>query len=246
MNTHINIAILEMGVLPEALQDKHGHFFSMIQTWLSTAAKEAAVDVSFQRFSICSGDDLPQAQAFDAYVISGSKHSVYEDLPWIHDSKRFLNELKHQNIPMFGICFGHQLMAEAFGGKVEKSAKGWGFGTDVYQFADGTEQEVLVVHQDQVVLLPEAAKIIGQSLHCEYGALEYDFAAKSTQFHPEFNQDLVKDLLLQYQDTVGIEQAQTALAHLPSACLNNQAFAQDAIAFFKTHLANASCANRSQ
>lgn len=246
MKTHINIAVLEMGVLPEALENKHGHFFSMIQTWLGTAAKEAELDVNFQRFGICNGDDLPQAEAFDAYVISGSKHSVYEDLPWIHASKTFLNELKSKNIPIFGICFGHQLMAEAFGGKVEKSAKGWGFGTDVYQFLDGTEQEVLVVHQDQVVMLPETAQVIGQSSHCEYGALEYDFAAKSTQFHPEFHQELVKDLLVQYQDTVGIEQAQLALEHLPHACLNNQAFAKDIIAFFKNHLANLGCANSSQ
>ncbi|AUZ05659.2 type 1 glutamine amidotransferase [Vitreoscilla stercoraria] len=246
MKTHIHIAVLEMGILPEALEEKHGHFFSMIQTWLGAAAQEAMVEISFQRFSICNRDDLPQAEAFDAYVISGSKHSVYEDLPWIHDSKLFLNELRHKNIPMFGICFGHQLMAEAFGGKVEKSSKGWGFGTDTYQFADGQSQEVLVVHQDQVVVLPETAHVIGQSAHCEYGALEYDFAAKSTQFHPEFNPALVQDLLLQYQDTVGIDQAQAALAHLPSACLNNQAFAQEVIAFFQTNLANLSCANRSQ
>ena len=241
MRAHMKIAVLEMGLLSEALQEKHGNFFTMIQTWLNSAVQGTDIKLSFERFSICQGDLLPKAEAFDAYVISGSKHSVYEDLPWIAQSKAFLNELKDKHIPMFGICFGHQLMAEAFGGKVEKSHKGWGFGTDRYEFEHGA-QEVLVVHQDQVVQLPESAQVQGQSSHCEYGVLAYDFAAKSTQFHPEFTKELVNDLLHQYQETVGVAQTQAALAHLPEACLDNRLFAQQIIAFFQAHLSESTCA----
>ena len=159
-----------MGLLPENLAQKHGSFFDLIRTWLGSSGQE--VELEYQQFIVCNGDALPVPADFDAYVVSGSKHSVYEDFPWIKATKVFLNQVAVLKIPMFGICFGHQLMAEAFGGKVEKSDKGWGVGIDSYQMGN-VEQEVLVYHQDQVVRLPDSAKVRAHSDHCEYGALEY-------------------------------------------------------------------------
>lgn len=235
MKKTINIAVLEMGVLPDALAHRHGNFFQLVEQWLG---RDAADNVCFSQLTVCEGAVLPQPQAFDAYVVSGSKHSVYEDLPWIQESKAFLLRLKQLGIPMFGICFGHQLMAEAFGGTVEKSPKGWGAGIDRYQMGE-QQHDVLVVHQDQVVVLPEEAKVIGQSAHCEYGVLEYGFAAQSTQFHPEFTPELVADLLQQYRPQFGDDFTNRALLDLEQADLCNQVFAKRVMDFFVEHTATA-------
>lgn len=228
MNKLFKIAILEMGTLPEHLAQSHGSFFELIKNWLSPAITN---EVIFSQFTICLGDSFPEPNDFDAYVISGSKHSVYEDLPWIHASKHFLQTLKQLDIPMFGICFGHQLMAETFGGKVEKSQKGWGVGIDEYQLPH-KQQQVLVIHQDQVVQLPTQAQVIGQSKHCEFGVIDYEFGAKSVQFHPEFTPNLVTDLLQHYKSTLGESCYQDALQKVTHADLNNQYFSQQIINFF--------------
>lgn len=229
----MKIAVLEMGLLPPTLAERHGGFFELIRTWLLGHA-QAGVDLKFSQFVVCDGGVLPEPSDFDAYVISGSKHSVYEDLPWIQDTKVFLNRLADLHIPMFGICFGHQLMAEAFGGKVEKSNKGWGIGTDVYQFANRT-QEVLVVHQDQVTVLPTSVQVQAQSAHCDYGVLQYDFPACSAQFHPEFTQALVLDLLVRGRGDFGEEVAAGAEQKTGQAQLNNAQFADEVVAFFQQH-----------
>ena len=228
----MKIAILEMGLLPENLAQKHGSFFELIRTWLGNSGQE--VELEYQQFIVCNGDALPAPADFDAYVVSGSKHSVYEDLPWIQATKVFLNQVAALKIPMFGICFGHQLMAEAFGGKVEKSDKGWGVGIDSYQMGN-VEQEVLVYHQDQVVRLPESAKVRAHSDHCEYGALEYDFPALSVQFHPEFTQGLVLDLLERGRSEFGDDKTNRAESQTEQAQLHNQQFAQHVVTFFQQH-----------
>ena len=228
----MKIAILEMGVLPETLAQKHGSFFDLIRTWLGNNEQDVALEYS--QFVVCNGDALPAPSDFDAYVVSGSKFSVYEDLPWIHATKAFLNQVAALKIPMFGICFGHQLMAEAFGGKVEKSDKGWGVGIDCYQFAD-VAQDVLVYHQDQVMSLPESAQVRAHSGHCEYGVLEYDFPALSVQFHPEFTQGLVMDLLERSRSDFGEEAAARAEAKTQHADLHNQRIANHVVAFFQQH-----------
>lgn len=228
----MKIAILEMGLLPETLAQKHGSFFDLIRNWLGHSEQEA--DLEFSQFVVCQGDALPAPADFDAYVVSGSKFSVYEDLQWIHATKAFLNQVAALKIPMFGICFGHQLMAEAFGGKVEKSAKGWGVGIDHYQFAS-MEQDVLVFHQDQVVRLPESAHVRAHSDHCQYGALEYDFPALSVQFHPEFTQGLVMDLLARGRSDFGEATTDIAEVKTEHAKLNNSRFAQHVLAFFQQH-----------
>ena len=85
----MKIAILEMGLLPENLAQKHGSFFELIRTWLSSSGQE--VELEYQQFIVCNGDALPVPADFDAYVVSGSKHSVYAALPWIKATKEFFN-----------------------------------------------------------------------------------------------------------------------------------------------------------
>lgn len=235
----MKIAVLEMGLLPPQMQQRHGSFFQLIASWLEQH-QQADVTPTYAQFTVCNGDALPEPQDFDAYVISGSKHGVYEQLPWMLETKAFLNRLKVLGIPMFGICFGHQLMAEAFSGKVEQSNKGWGIGVDEYELSSSIKQQVLVFHQDQVVEMPPQAQLLGGSAHCAYGALKYDFPAYSVQFHPEFTRDIILDLLNRNPEDYGQELVATAQQKTNQACLNNPLFANQVIGFFKQHQAVAS------
>ncbi len=96
---------------------------------------------------------------------------------------------------MVGICFGHQLLARALGARVEKAAAGWGVGPHDYEvlerpawMADAPETIRLnAMHQDQVLSLPEGAKVVARSEFCPFAVLAYDDRAMSIQAHPEFD-----------------------------------------------------------
>ena len=133
----------------------------------------------------------------DAYIVTGSACGVYEPLSWITDAKAFLNAAKGR-AALVGVCFGHQLMADAFGGKVIKSPKGWGVGEHTYRvtaepWMDGKVGPIRLPasHQDQVVELPPGAEVWASSDFCRMGGLVWrDQPAITIQLHPEFDPGL--------------------------------------------------------
>jgi GMP synthase-like glutamine amidotransferase len=132
---------------------------------------------------------------------------VYEDHGWIPPLKAFLQEAKGQ-AKLVGICFGHQIMAEAFGGRVEKSEKGWGVGLHRYEvryapaWMDPVEAFAIPVsHQDQIVRQPPASRVIASSRFTAYGVLAYeDQPAISFQCHPEFEPAFARALIQSRED----------------------------------------------
>ena len=183
----MKIGLLETGEPPEALQPTFGGYGAMFQDLLGPGHDYVVYDVQ--------AGALPSDPAeCDAYIVTGSSAGVYDDLPWIAPLKAFLVEAASQ--PLVGVCFGHQVMAEAFGGKVVKSDKGWGVGLHAYDVAEpqawmGSETERVAVpasHQDQVVEIPPGARAVAGSAFTPAGILVYDDqAAISMQFHPEFD-----------------------------------------------------------
>jgi GMP synthase-like glutamine amidotransferase len=129
----------------------------------------------------------------DAYIVTGSSAGVYEPEPWLAELFEFLRAAKGQ-AKLVGVCFGHQAMAQAFGGQVIKSPKGWGVGLHTYAIAErapwmdgGPTVSLAASHQDQVVKLPPSARVLAGSDFCPNGMLAYDDApAISIQLHPEF------------------------------------------------------------
>jgi len=230
----MEICVIENGLVPEALNDRYDSYPHMIKRWLSHALPEAR----FSFVSPVSGDPLPSPNEYDGYILTGSKHSVYEDLEWIHRLKYFVQEVGKIKKPILGICFGHQLMAEAFGGKVTKAEQGWGVGTQKYKYTSChlNSGSVLVFHQDQVVDLPVSANVIGSSDHCPYGVLEYDFPAISVQYHPEFEDHYVTELAKLYGGSlIDMQDAQAALDSINTSPSNNQPIAEWAASFFRQH-----------
>jgi len=228
----MHLCILETGASNPKLVEKFGRYTHMIENWLKPAIPEA-------KFTVCSvfqGEALDlENHHFSGFIVTGSPHGVYEELPWIKTLEQQLKQIAQQGLPIFGICFGHQIMAQAFGGKVEKSKKGWGIGIQKYKFftPELKDGNVLVYHQDQVVSPPPKAKIIGASEHCAYGAIEYPFAARSIQFHPEFSNEFVSELIVFRNDPIDDQAEQ--LKALKEINIDSTAVAQWAANFFRQH-----------
>ena len=150
-------------------------------------------DMSFSVYDVEEGEYPADIDEVDAYLITGSKSSVYEDKPWIHALIDFVRELHARRKKIVGICFGHQLVAQALGGKTEKSPKGWGVGLQKYAFSrspDWHDQgeagfHILASHQDQVELA-EGAEVLAGSDFCENAVCQLGDYILTFQGHPEF------------------------------------------------------------
>ena len=191
----MNIGILETGAPGPHLVPRFGRYDAMTARLLGPTYETTTFDVTAGAFP-------DQVDTFGAYVITGSSAGVYEPLPWIASLKDFLRQVDRR-AKIVGICFGHQIMAEAFGGKVQKSEKGWGLGLHTYSvheqaaWMDSADSvAVPVSHQDQVVAKPPQAKVLGGSDFTPYGILSYpDRDAISFQFHPEFDNAFAEELV---------------------------------------------------
>jgi len=195
----MKIGILETGQLPEELSGRHGDYPDMFKRLLRTAAP----DLEFAVYRITEGE-MPQAvRECDGWLVTGSKHGVYDDLPWIEPLKTFLRQAYAAHVPVVGICFGHQILAEALGGKAEKSEKGWGLGVHRYRVERkpqwmtgiGGELRLLALHQDQVTRPPADAEVLAGSEFCPYGILAYPGNAMSIQLHPEYMAPFYRELI---------------------------------------------------
>ncbi len=233
--TTLRLCILENGLISEPLDKSFDSYPAMIREWLSPKLPEA----TFHTVSVVAGESLPNPEDFDGYVLTGSKHSVYEKAAWIQAEIDFLRRAKELKCPIFGICFGHQLMADAFGGRTSKAAAGWGVGAQSYVPNDPEAKDVysvLAFHQDQIEVLPPQAEVLAGTDHCPYGVIRYDFPALSVQYHPEFSTDYVEALLHQFGDDL-FEESTTAKAldSLRDVSLANDQIAASVARFFRTH-----------
>ncbi len=191
----MRIGILETGEPPAPLRERFGRYDAMFRKLLGDGYEFTTYEV---RQSELPADPAEQ----DAYIVTGSPAGVYDDLPWIEPLKQFLRAVRGK-AKLVGICFGHQVMAEAFGGRVEKSHKGWCVGLHSYQVRERAPWMDDVdcfacpaSHQDQIVELPAAARILAGSEFNGFGLIEYrDQPAISFQCHPEFEPDFAKALI---------------------------------------------------
>ena len=180
------IAILETGAPPPALKTVHGDYPAMFRTLLGEGFEVETFDVQAGQW--------PDAAAFDGAIITGSAAGVYVDDPWIAHLLDWIRAARGRT-RLVGICFGHQAMAQALGGRVEKSDRGWGIGLHRYAVVSSepwmtpaaAEVAIPVSHQDQVVEMPVDARVILSSAFTPFASLAWGDDAISLQGHPEFS-----------------------------------------------------------
>jgi GMP synthase-like glutamine amidotransferase len=210
----MKLAILETGYPPGNLADEFGDYPQMFERLLGPGFE-------IESFDVQSGE-LPDAGGHHAYLITGSPAGVYDPLPWIAPLEQFVSDAGDAR--MVGICFGHQVMAEALGGHVEKSDKGWGAGLHRYTVVRSepwidTAGTIAIPasHQDQVVVQPPNTEVVAASDFTPFAALAWtDRPAISFQFHPEFTPAFAKALIEKRYDAVPNPDAAIASLDAPN------------------------------
>lgn len=179
--------------------------------------------VSLQVYDVCHGEMPAEVDECAAYIISGSKYSVYDDIPWIHDLAAFVRRLHDARHKLAGICFGHQMIAHALGGQVKKAGRGWGIGIkpvqiDLHKSWMQPELEsynLLLSHQDQVGVLPPEAEALGGNDHCPCSIFTVGEHFLGIQAHPEFTKPYAEALMNARVERIGqgtVEAARETLA----------------------------------
>lgn len=218
----MRIGILETGRNREHLTTRHGTYVDMFGALLRNA------DPSLEFTSYAALDDERPASIHecDAWLLTGSRYTAFDRLPWMIRLEELLREMMAARKPIIGICFGHQILAQAMGGKVERAEVGWGLGPHLYSLhepsawmKEAPEAICLnAVHQDQVTAAPEGATVIASSPFCQNAILAYGDHALTFQAHPEFTPEFLSELL---------------------DALENSGLPQDAIADARIRLRNA-------
>jgi len=174
----ITIGILLCGHAPEDIAADMGNYDDMFVDLLKGHG------LRFRTYAVVDNQFPDSVEECDGWLITGSKHGAYEPHGWIPPLEQFIRDVYADGRPMVGICFGHQIIAQALGGTVEKYSKGWAVGRQDY-LIDGQPIALNAWHQDQVTKVPPGATVIGQNAFCDNAALLYDNRILTVQPHPE-------------------------------------------------------------
>ncbi len=184
------IGILECGRMPDGLRERVGDYPPMFTRLLGGRG------FTFATWHV-EGTVFPDSvHAADGWLITGSRHGAYEDHAFIPPLEQFIRDAFATGRPVVGVCFGHQIMAQALGGQVTKHPGGWIVGPQDYSFDDGVHR-LNAWHQDQVVTPPPGARTVAQGPDCAHAALSYGAAGYSVQGHPEFDDAVIAGLITQ-------------------------------------------------
>lgn len=184
----MHIGILQAGHLPDEVQSGHGDYIRLYSELL------AGHGLTFQGWDVVDMAFPASIHDADGWLISGSRHGAYEDLPFIPPLMDFVRAIHADRVPLVGICFGHQVMAQALGGRVEKFAGGWSVGHTSYRIgADSFAMNAW--HQDQVTQAPKGARVTASTDFCTIAGLAYGDHMMSLQPHPEFPDSVIGNLL---------------------------------------------------
>ncbi len=183
----MKIGILQTGHAPDEVLGSLGDYDDMFVRLLSGHGFE------FVTYNVVDMEFPPDPDVCAGWIVTGSKHGAYEDLPFIPPLEDLIRAIYAADRPMLGICFGHQIIAQAMGGKVVKFDGGWIVGRQSYDF-NGRKMAVNAWHQDQVIEVPPGAEVVATSETCENAALVYGDRIWTTQPHPEFGADMIEAL----------------------------------------------------
>ncbi|PRY94679.1 GMP synthase (glutamine-hydrolysing) [Hasllibacter halocynthiae] len=193
------IGILLCGHTTGAALERLGEYDAAFRDLLGGPGRE------FRTWSVVDMEFPEGPREADAWVVTGSKHGAYEDLPFIPRLEDFIRAVHEANVPTVGICFGHQIVAQALGGRVEKFPEGWAVGRTEYEIEGLGRLHLNAWHQDQVTVIPPGARVVGQSGHCATAALSYGPHLWTIQPHPEFTNERIALMVPERKGTLDYE-----------------------------------------
>ena len=190
----MKLTIIQTGDVPAPLHPRFGAYPPMFRRMFD----EAGHGFDYDTIPVFEGAALPDPAGLEGILITGSAAGVYEDHAWLPPLRAFVRKVYAAGTPMLGVCFGHQLMADALGGDVRKSVKGWGLGRHTYDVksrpgflaSDLPALSIACSHQDQVIVAPPEAEVfLGSDFTPNAGLVYRNGRAVSLQPHPEFHDD---------------------------------------------------------
>ncbi|CEK10043.1 glutamine amidotransferase-related protein [Legionella hackeliae] len=213
----MNIGILLCDLVKEQFQE-HGQYpemFAKLLHQVDSTLKFSVYDVRQEQFP-------DQIDAADAYLISGSRHCVNDDFPWLRKLEEFILHVHKAQKKIIGICFGHQLIAKVLGGKVAVATNGWGVGISTNKIIQHKSWmtpaqdnlNLIVSHRDQVVELPKDAEILAASDFCPVYMMQINNHLLTVQGHPEFSKSYSQALIEDRKTLLGEELANQGLTSL--------------------------------
>lgn len=183
----MKIGILQTGRAPDEIKAEAGDYNTLFERLLDGQG------FTFQTFAVLDMDFPQSPQDCDGWLITGSKFGAYEDHAFIPPLEEFIRATYAAAVPLVGVCFGHQIIAQALGGTVQKFDGGWAVGRQTYDW-NGTPVHLNAWHQDQVTTRPADAIVCGSNHFCENAALVYGKKAFTVQAHPEFESTFIDGL----------------------------------------------------
>ena len=202
MVNKINLLLCDTypGLLPESIPSHESMFYDLF--------RPINPEITFNIYRVMDGELPEQFDSDTLYLIPGSNNAAYDDLPWIFELQDWIREAAVRKAPLVGICFGHQIIAQALGGHVERFPGGWGVGihemevldADLFHYVPDRKMRLIVNHHDQLTRLPEGAIPIASSDFCRYEGFRIGDHILTFQGHPEFIVDYERHLILNHSE----------------------------------------------
>lgn len=210
----MKVGLLECDHVADDLRQIAGDYREMFTALFERHAPQ----LELEYFDVRNGEFPASVDVCQAFVATGSRFSVYDDEGWIHTLKDFVRQLRAADKPYVGICFGHQMLAEALDGKVEKAPQGWGIGihplnvirAQSWMLPRQSSCGIQYTHRDQVQRLPENSTVLAESDHCPVAMFQVGEKMLGIQGHPEFPAAYAEALVRKRTELIGAELVNSA------------------------------------
>jgi GMP synthase (glutamine-hydrolysing) len=192
------IGIVKPGSTFAEMIVRHGDY----DAWFARALGDG---VDCRVYEAAAGE-LPDPDAADGWIVTGARGSVAAPEPWTAPLLDWIRTVARRESPLLGVCYGHQAICEALGGRVERHPGGWELGTTEVELTRAGRRDPLfagfprrfhvqTTHEDYAALLPPDATLLAVNSHTEVQAIALGATVRGVQFHPEVDEEIARDFV---------------------------------------------------